>query len=755
MTAGHGFPEQQPCGPPSADGPADTPPGPERLARLLAPRSLAVVGGEAAAAAIRQCRRLGYTGPIWPVNPSRTELEGLPCHRTVADLPEAPDAALVAVAREKTVDVVADLAAAGAGGAVCYAAGFAEDDDTGRRLQNQLIAQAGKMPVIGPNCIGVVNYGTGAALWPDEQGGSRVERGVGVITQSGNIGQNISMNRRGLPIAQIATLGNGAVTGMSDLITAMANDPAITAIGLHIEGFDDVAALGSAALHALRRGVPVVALKTGTSALGASTNASHTSSMASSDTLVDALFDRVGIGRVRDIEELVETLKFGHTFGLSPSFRLASASCSGGEAALLADRAADQGVVMPPFSADVATNLCEVLGDHVAIGNPLDYHTYIWTDPVAKQRCFEAFLASDHDVHALVVDIPRSDRADPTHWQTTVDAFIAASRTVPGPAAVISLLPDGLPEELAARLMHEGIAALHGVRTALAAIAIAESIGSTAHRMTLPDQNGPVIGVAPEAIAGGDTRPGTRVSASVSAANTATTLSEHAGKQELAQAGVPVPTGRIVQSADDAVAAATAIGFPVVVKAVSAQLTHKSDAGAVRVGLADAGQVRESAEAMAGLSKTLLVEQMIQDALAELVVGVTRDPQFGLALTIGAGGTYVEILQDTATWLLPVTPDDVAEALRSLRIWPVLAGARGSAGADVDAICRVVSAVAAYAIATPSLREVEINPLLIRPESSDGDSAAGEPVAADVVISRTGPIPDHGPAVPDELSRIG
>ncbi|MFD0487845.1 CoA-binding protein [Saccharopolyspora spinosporotrichia] len=297
------------------------------LRRLLAPERIAVVGGDAAAEAVRQCRRIGFGGEIWPVNPRRTEVAGLECHPDVASLPGVPDAAFVAVPGRATVEVVAELAALGCGGAVCHASGFAEHG--GVALQQWLVAAAGTMPLIGPNCIGTLNYLDGVAMWPDQHGGRRVDSGVAVITQSGNIGQNLTMQRRSLPLAQLVTLGNAAVTGVADLVAAMLEDPRITAIGLHLEGIDDAAGLADVALEALRRRVPVVVLKSGSSELGARANLSHTSSLAGPDVLCDALFRRCGMARVHEIGAFVETLKFLHVHGALAGTRFASASCSG------------------------------------------------------------------------------------------------------------------------------------------------------------------------------------------------------------------------------------------------------------------------------------------------------------------------------------------------------------------------------------------------------------------------------------------
>ena len=391
------------------------------LRRLFAPRHTAVVGGREAAEVIRQCRRIGYAGALWPVHPHRESIEGLPCFRDVAELPEAPDAAFVAVPREVTIDVVAALARRGAGGAVCYASGFAEVGGVGEDLQRRLVEAAGDMPVIGPNCYGVLNYLDGAALWPDQHGGHRVDRGAAILTQSGNLGLNFTMQRRSLPLAYLVAVGNAAGAGIGDIVEALLDDPRVTAIGLHLEGLDDIPAFSRAAVKAHARGVPLVALKNGSSDLGAQVTVSHTSSLAGQDALYDALFARLGIPRVLDPAGLLEALKFFTVHNGLRGNRIASASCSGGEATLIADLAQPRGVALPPFPEDVRRRLHTVLGERVAVVNPLDYHTYIWGDLAQQTACFTALLSCGFDMHLLVLDLPRDDRCTTDDWATTLE----------------------------------------------------------------------------------------------------------------------------------------------------------------------------------------------------------------------------------------------------------------------------------------------------------------------------------------------
>ncbi|RNG38353.1 acetate--CoA ligase family protein [Streptomyces botrytidirepellens] len=678
----------------------------DNLRRLLSPRHIAVFGGDTAAEAIRQCRRAGFTGTIWPVHPRRTTIEGLRCYPNTAALPDPPDAAFLAVPRDATVEVLTELAARDAGGAVCHAAGFAEDGPTGARWQRAFVRAAGQMAVIGPNCIGMLDYLDGAALWADQHGGRRVDSGVAIITQSGNIGQNLTMQRRSMPLARLVTVGNAAVTGVAELVDALLEDPRITAIGLHLEGIDDPAGLSRAAVRALHRRVPIVVLKTGRSELGGRANLSHTSSLAGSDVLCDAFFRRLGMARVHQVGTFLETLKYLHVHGARPGARIASASCSGGEASLLADLAHDHEVELPPFPDDTAQRLGEVLGARVSVANPLDYHTYIWGDADAQRNCFRAFLTTGFDMHLLVLDFPRADRCSPETWQTTLDAYLAAHRCAGAPACVVSSLPEGLPEPVRTRLLDEGVAPMQGIAACLTAVAAARRIGLA------QEAAGTVLPLDPA------TAPPTRTPP----------LDEWQGKRVLAEWGVPVPAGAVATAAT-AARTARDIGFPVVVKALSEAIAHKSDVGGVRLGLTGEQQVRDAVDGMAGLSDRFLVERMVHGAVAELIVGIHRDPQFGPALTIGAGGTLVELLGDAATLLLPVRRDEIRAALRRLRIWPLLTGYRGQPPGDVDAVVDAVAAVADFARAhAHTLVELDINPLLVLP-------GHGGVVAADVLIS--------------------
>ena len=450
------------------------------LARLLRPRTIAVIGGTPAARVVEQCDRMGYDGTVWPVHRNRDEVQGRAVLRSVADLPEAPDAAFVGVNRNATVDVVADLAAHGAGGAICYASGFLEAND-GARLQRKLVEAAAEMPIIGPNCYGAINFLDGVPLWPDQHGGRRLgpsARGVAIVTQSSNIAISITMQRRGLPIAYVVTVGNQAQVGVAELAVALLDDDRVSAIGLHVEGFESVPAYEDLARRARQRRVAVVVMKVGRSRRGSAAALTHTASIAGSDAGADAFLNRLGFARATGIPELLETLKLLHVHGPLDGHRLGAMCCSGGEASILADAAEDAGVVLPELTARHAEVVAETVHPLVTVANPFDYHTFSWGDSDALARTFAAFGRGPYDATLLMLDFPRPDRCDCADWDMTLQAFECAMQETGHKGIIATTLAENLPEERAMALIERGFAPLGGVREALGAVGDAAMIAA-------------------------------------------------------------------------------------------------------------------------------------------------------------------------------------------------------------------------------------------------------------------------------------
>ncbi len=668
------------------------------LSRLLNPETIAVIGGGAwCDSIIKAARTIGFTGKIVPVHPSGKEIAGQSALKRLEDWQGPIDAAFIGINRNATITTVDTLRRLGAGGAVCFASGFTEamaEDTGGANLQEQLVRAAGDMPVLGPNCYGIINALDRVAIWPDQHGMRAVDRGVAILTQSSNIAINLTMQQRALPIAYMITCGNMAQVSQADLAMALLDDQRVTAIGLHIEGFADLRQWEALASKAWERSIPLVALKSGQSEQAQQAALSHTASLAGSDAGAQAFLDRLGIARVHGLPEFLETLKLLHCVGPLASNRISSISCSGGEASLIADLAQARGVVFPPLEAGQKSRLKQALGPMVALANPLDYHTYIWRDGAKMAQAWEGMTGAGIALTLSIVDYPHTDAAD---WDCATNAALEVRRATGAPFAVVATLPELMPQGVARELLDGGVVPMAGLHEALTAVRASASIG--------PPDPAPVL-LAGHASAGD-------------------LMSEHDAKAALAGYGLTIPANRHADCAEAAGQVAQGLNEPLVLKGTG--LAHKSEHGAVRV--------RLTADQVAGVAREIatdgfLVEEMVTGGVAELLVGVVRDPAHGFVLTIGAGGVLTEVMQDTVSLLIPATRDQVEAAIGRLKYMPVLAGYRGKPAADMGAILDAVAAVQAYVLANAGhVSEIEINPLICTPERA---------VAVDALI-RKGP----------------
>ncbi len=660
------------------------------IERLLNPGSIAVFGGAHAEELIRQCDRMGYQGEIWPVHPKKTEILGRKVYRSVNDLPGSPDAAYIGVNRNLTVDIVRDLVARKSGGAICYATGFIEAGEDGLELQKQLLEASGDMPLIGPNCYGLLNYISGAMLWPDQQGGQRVDKGVAIITMSSNVGFNLTMQRRGLPIAYMMSLGNRLKFELHDAIRLLARQEHVTALGLYLETMSDPKAFEEAVNFARELGKPIVAIKTGRSEVAQKMVVSHTASLAGSDVLVSALFERLGVARVDSLEALMEALKVLHVLGPLKGGRIGAMSTSGGDLTLLAD-ALGSGLSMPPLTEKVANELRKTIYERVVAANPFDYQMFTWNDEEQNAENFTTFLTEDFDVSLCLLDYPREDLCDQSTWNGAEKGFVRAVQKTGTKGAVLATVSDTISEPVAARLMKDGVAMLAGIDNGVAGIRAAVDVGaawSQPPSLLLiakldQDLDGPIL-----------------------------VLDEAGSKELLSGWGITVPSGRVVQSAEDAVAVANELGFPSVVKALG--VVHKTDVGGVRLNLNSSEEVSTVVQELSSLSRSFLIEKMVTGVVAELIVGVARDQHFGPYLLVGGGGILVEVLKDTQSILLPTSKEYILQALGKLKCAPLLNGFRGAAPADLNATADAIMAVADIVVKNPSsILELDINPLMI------------------------------------------
>lgn len=649
------------------------------LRRLLAPRSIAVVGGAPAERVVVQCRRLGFTGTIWAVHPTRSHLGDVPCVRSLADLPDAPDAVFLGVNRHATVDAMRELRHMGAGGAVCYGSGFAETGDTG--LQAALLEAADGLPFFGPNCYGFVNTFDRVALWPDEHGCTMHERGAAIVSQSGNVAVNLTFQQRGLRLGAMVTVGNQASLGSDDAVDALLDDPRISAIGLFLEAVRDAQRFAEVAERAAERGVPIVALQTGRSNAGAAIAASHTGSLAGRAAAYDALFARYGVATVRTPSELLETLKLLDRDGRLDGPRVVSLSCSGGEASLVADRAEGTGLRFEPFGDAHRTRIESTLTELVSVSNPFDYHTFMWGDRTAMATTFSAVMEGPQDLTMLVLDAPPSPDNDPAAWYTAADALADAVARTGRRGVVVATMAECINEPFRAHLDDRGLTPLLGLSEALTAI--------DAAARPLPH---PV-----------------RRHAAVTAAAHTVVVDEAAAKQRLVTLGIAVPEGRTTDAAGVAGVAAD-VGYPVTVKALG--VAHKSEAGAVRVGITDPDALAAAVGTMPHTNHGFLVERTITDVVAEVLVTVRRDAPIGWLVTLGHGGVTTELWGDVTHLLAPVDDRTVRDTLARLRCSPLLHGFRGRPAADVDAVVDLVVRLATAVVGT-DIVEIELNPVLV------------------------------------------
>ncbi len=666
------------------------------LARLLRPHSIAVVGGGVwCKSVVEQCQKIGFEGPVWPVHPYKKTIAGLPVFSQPNELPAAPDAVFIGVNRHALIETLPELNALGAGGAVCFASGFMETGESS--LHQKLLKAAGDMALLGPNCYGFINYLDRCALWPDQHGGEVVERGVAIITQSSNIALNITMQRRGLPVAYMVTAGNQAQTGLAEIGEELLNDDRVTALGCHIEGFGDLRAYEALAKKAYGLGKPVIILKVGRSKQARAASISHTASLAGDDAGAQAFIDRLGFARVENLPQFLEMLKLVHVHGRLGGTRVASLSCSGGEASLVADAGHIHGISFPKLTASRKKRLDNSLGELVSLANPLDYHTDIWRDRTVMGEVFAAMSGPDIDLTIVLLDFPQTDNCRDEDWIIAIEAVEDAAAQTGRPFGVVASLPENMPDIYAKRLTENNIVPLCAIDDALAAMVGASCV------LRKPAAE-PVL-----------------------LANSSTdieVISEHAAKIELAEFGLYIPVSARAGTVSEVAKATEQLPFPVVLKGEG--FAHKSEAGAVVLDLKDKQAVCNAAQKMN--ADSFLVEEQITDVVAELLIGVTHDPAHGFLLTLAAGGVLTELLQDSQTLLVPATKDEIGVALDSLKCAVLLKGYRGKPAANHSEIVDAVLAVQNYVISNAGkISEVEINPLMCTPKNA---------IAADALISR-------------------
>lgn len=676
-----------------------------RLRAFLDPRSVAVIGAsdnphKIGGRPVHYLGKFGFKGKVYPINPSRPEIQGRRSYASLADLREVPELVVVAVAGDNAVSAVEDCAARGVKAVVVMASGFGEVDPVAGKAKEQRMAAAARsagMRIVGPNTQGLANFGTGtiasfSTLFTEFD---RADGHVAMLSQSGALSTAPVgfLLRKGIGVRHCHATGNDCDVSVGELACAVAEDPEVKLLLLYLESIPDTRHLEQLAAIARERDLPIIALKSGRSAAGQRAAQSHTGALANEDRVVDAFFAHHGIWRAPDIRGLIEASEL-YLKGWKPAGRrLVAVSNSGAVCVLTADAASRVGMPMAKLAPATDRQLKTILPSFATTSNPIDLTAAM----LSNDRLFADILpvlAADPGADAFLIGLPVLGQgydiaaiADDTAAfarQTGKPVLLAATQ----PSVARQFAERGLavfPTEV------EAVTALHQF------LAHRELMAKAAAR-----------------------RADRRVSAPPNpAAQPTTMLNEADSLALLAARGILVTTHRLCRSRDEAQAALAAIGAAVVVKGCSADIAHKSELGLVRLNITTQAAVGEAYAAMEAIIRAqgarfdgVIVAAMAQGR-RELMIGAHRDPVFGPVVVVGDGGKYVEVLRDTALLLPRFSYDEVKEALQTLRIAPLLAGVRGEPAMDVDALARAVVTIGALMVDEAGVMSVDLNPVLI------------------------------------------
>ncbi len=650
------------------------------LSPLLRPRSIAVVGANDrptsyAGLVLGNLEAAGFAGPIYGVNPKRSEALGHPCVPTLADLPEPADAVVVAIPAAGVGEVITAAGETGCGGAIVISAGFGELE-AGRGLEGDLRerALAAQLPVCGPNGNGIVAMHSRAPMWGDGLGPLRAGP-VAMVTQSGNVAVNALNSRRGIGWHTLVSIGNAAVTGANDWLRAIPELEGVRSVALFLEADGDGASLAEALAACNEQGVRVAVLKVGTSDAGSQAAAAHTGAIAGDQRVFRSLVEEAGAAWARDPHELLELARVLAEPRARPrgDGALAILTCSGGDSGLAADEADRRRMPLASFEPGTQERLEELLPETATVGNPLDWTALIWEEPDRLRRIV-ATVGGDPGVDQMVLffdqphDIPPKAAAT---WAGVRDALADGALDSAASTLLAATLPDLAPEKVAWALGERGLPFVGGLRTSLAcADAVRMQAGDPERLRAIADAARRAAGRPLEGNGW---------------------MGEAQAKALLREAGIATAEGRVARDAADAVSAASELGWPVAVKLSGPHVQHKSELGAMALGLGEEAALRDAYGLLAGLPAAegaeVLVERMGPVGVEVLVAA--RAHGVVPSLTMALGGIWTEVLDDAAVVPLPATAPRVEAALRSLRGALLLTGGRGGDAVDLAALADV------------------------------------------------------------------
>ncbi len=694
--------------------------GTKELSRLIRPRSIAVVGASATPGSFGyrtlQNTAFGYTGKVYPINPRHDSILDRTCYPSIESLPEAPDCVVLSVPSAQALPIVEQCAALGVGGAVIYSSGFLETGEADKVAQQHRLVEIARhsgLRILGPNCIGIMNFvdRVGLSFQPGLNELPMITGPIGLVVQSGALGFILTQGmQRGIGFSYNIAPGNSCDVDICDLINFMVEDETTRSIACVFEGIADGARFLQAARRALEAGKPLIAYKLGRNELSRQTALSHTGTLTGSNAAYDAAFERAGVVRVDDFESVLETAGYFSRAGKPSARGIGVMSASGGAAVMAADKADEMGVSLPPLAPQTAARLREKMPDFGSNANPCDITAASLHDMTMYGHCIEAF-ANDPSFAAVVVPM-FSVFAPTTVERAKYLCEVAAALHKPVCIVWLNEWLQGPGSEVYDRSRE--LSMFRSMRRCLATLKL---------WMQYHERRDALLARVVAKIAEADCA--LKAHALLSRRAAGENLSEGASKALLASYGIPVTREQLVQSEDAAVQAASAIGYPVVLKAESAAIPHKTEAGVVHLALANEHAVRAAycsitatvallsgAPRLAGVS----VQEMVA-AGVEVMAGVRNDPQFGPVVVCGMGGVMVEVLRDTAQALAPVSQAEALDMLRSLNGYKLLAGFRGGKPVALDALADAIARLSELAYNhRERIAELDVNPIVALPE---------------------------------------
>lgn len=682
------------------------------LGRLLTPRSIAIVGASADERSFGgfvqgNLERFAFAGDLHLVSRSSTEIRGRACVKTVDELPADIDVAVLAIPEAGVLDAVRSLAARRCHAAVLFASGYAETGEPGRLRQQALLDAAGAMAIVGPNCMGYTNLAAGIALTfePLEPRAHEQRPGIAVVAQSGFMAATLREGflGRGLPVRTVFSTGNEASVGVEDLLAHYLDDAAVRVITVYAEQLRHPQRFLALARRAREAGKPIVLLMPGRSERARHAAASHTGALSGDHATASVLLQREAVAVVDTLDELFDTTAVLLRYPVPPAGGTAFVTGSGAMKNIALDLADAVGLALPALADDTTRRLAEKLPSYAVAENPLDYTTIGVRQPGLIGELLHT-MAEDPHIGSVVLAIP----VGPLMAQRDkAEHIVPAVARLAKPAVLVLTGDDGPVEPFFVDAIRaSGVPLFRSADRALRALHRVAEMGAARARAERASAAAPAPLALPGAV------PPNRI------------FAEWQGKRWLAELGVPVPRGALARSADDAVAIARGIGFPVVLKAQASELPHKSDVGGVIVGLADEAALRAAWARLhanvAAHRPGLVLDGALVEAMGpkglELVVGARRDADWGPVVLVGLGGIWIEVLKDVRLVAADLAEADVVDELKKLKAAAVLDGVRGEPGVDLQAIARVVVQIGAQMRANPALAEIDVNPLVAYPD---------------------------------------